>query len=385
MAKALISGNILTWARERFSLSRGTLALAMKVKIETITDWEEGTISPTFRQAQSLANKLSIPLGYLFLKEPPRLEPQIADLRTIQSEHRSHFSPDFEEVLNDCLRKQNWYREQLQEEGIRNLKFIGRFSIKDEIQAVASNIRTELGLTAEFRNSCTNWEDFLVKFIEKVEGKGILVLRNGVVKNSTRRKLSLNEFRGFVLSDLLAPLIFINNNDSNAAKIFTLAHELAHLWIGESGVTNINPGIKTRLHQPAIEKFCNHVAAEILVPELAFINQWNDRAKLNENLTNLSKVFRVSPLVILIRAKTYSKIDSDTFYDTYPLLSARRELKESGSGNAFNTFPVRNSKKFTRTLLTSTLEGKTLHRDAANLLGVKIPTLHSLANHMEII
>jgi len=385
MAKALISGNILTWARERFSLSRDALALAMNVKIETIIDWEEDRNSPTFRQAQSLANKLSIPLGYLFLSEPPKLEPQIADLRTIQSENRYHFSPDFEEVLNDCLRKQNWYREQLQEERVRNLRFIGRFSIKDEIQEVAGNIRTELGLNTDFRNSCTNWEDFLVKFIEKVERKGILVLRNGVVKNSTRRKLSLNEFRGFVLSDPLAPLIFINNNDSNAGKIFTLAHELVHLWIGESGVTNINPGIKTRLHQPEIEKFCNMVAAEVLVSESAFLSQWNDRARLNDNLTNLSRLFKVSPLVILIRAKTYSKIDSDTFYDTYPLLNARRERKDSGSGNAFNTFPVRNSKKFTRSILTSTLEGKTLYRDAARLLGIKVPTIHSLANHMEII
>lgn len=385
MAKALISGNILTWARERLSLSGDDLAMAIGVKTEAINDWEEGLNNPTFIQAQALAKKLSIPLGYLFLNEPPELKPQIADLRTIKSELRYHFSPNFEEVLNDCLRKQNWFREQLREEGFRNLKYIGRFSIKDDIHTVAGNIRDELGLDTEFRRSCKDWGDFLVKFIEKIEANGVLVLRNGVVKNSNNRKLSLDEFRGFVLSDSIAPLIFINNNDADAAKIFTLAHEIAHLWIGESGVTNTNPGMRNQKQSPEIERFCNKVAAEVLVPEFEFLREWNDRFVIDDNLSNLSRSFRVSPLVILIRAKTFSKIEEEDFYDRYGMLSARKKQKDDGGGNPYNTYPVRNSKKFTRTILHSTFEGKTLYREAASLLGVKVPTLQSLANHMEIL
>ncbi len=384
MAKALINGEILTWARQRAGIAHDDLAASINVKPEQLIDWENGEKHPTFRQAQILAKKLFVPFGYLFLEDPPKIAPQIADLRTINSQQRNKFSIDFEDVLNDAQRKQNWYKEQLLQEGARNLEFIGKYSIGDNVDVVARDIRDTLGITRAFRNSCTSWEDFLTKLIEKAEENGILVLRNGVVGNNNRRKLSVQEFRGFVLSDPIAPLIFVNNNDTQAAKVFTLAHELAHLWIGESGVSNLDPGVRNTAQVNDIERFCNEVAAEMLVPRQAFVETWEEEADLKENLNTLCRIFRVSIPVILIRAKTLNKISRQTFYEEYPKYNAARKKTKSTSGNFKNTLPVRNSKTLTRALISSALEGETLYRDAARLLGVKVSTLNSLASHLEI-
>ena len=384
MAKAIINGAIISWARQRAEIDPDVLASSIHVKPAQLIAWENGEMHPSFQQAQKNDKKLFIPFGYLFLDQPPVIEPQIRDLRTIRDEQKAQYSLEFEDVLNDAQRKQNWYREQLLQDGVQGHAFIGKYSIRDDAQDVALDIRETLGVDQEFRNSCSSWEDFLSKFIEKAEAHGILVLRNGVVGNNNTRKLSVQEFRGFVLSDPIAPLIFINNNDTQAAKVFTLAHELAHLWIGESGVSNVDPGTRTSVPVNDIEKFCNKVAAELLVPQEDFMASWDDNSSLKENLTSLSRQFRVSIPVILIRAKNLNKIADQVFYETYPKYNAARKKAESGSGNFNNTLPVRNSKTLTRAVIMSALEGNTLYRDAAHLLGVKVSTLNSLASHLEI-
>lgn len=384
MAKALINREILIWARQRAEINPNDLASSIKVKIDQYIAWEKGEKHPTFRQAQNLAKKLFIPFGYLFLPEPPIIEPQIADLRTLKNKQKNQFSLEFQDVLDDAQRKQNWYKERLLQEGAENLAFIGKFSITDDPHEVARDIENTLDIDQEFRDRCTSREDFLSRFIEKVEASGILVLRNGVVGNNNRRKLSVQEFRGFVLSDPIAPLIFINNNDAQAAKIFTLAHELVHLWLNESGVSNLDPGTRTRVSINNIEKFCNQVAAELLVPEQAFNTSWNDEVDLSENLNALSRLFRVSNLVILIRAKTLKKISEHRFFDEYSKYNFSRRASQNSSGNFNNTLPVRNSKILTRAIINSALEGNTLYRDAARLLGVKVSTLNSLASHLDI-
>lgn len=384
MAEAHINSEILTWARQRADIAPAELAQAIPVKAEKYLAWEQGEKHPTFRQAQTLAKKLSIPFGYLFLPEIPAPTPRIADLRTLSVGKHNPFSLEFQDVLDDAKRKQNWYKELLLQEGTEPLAFIGKFSLTNGVDEVARDMERTLGIDLAFRRQCSSWKDFLSKLIEKAEDQGILVLRNGVVGNNNSRKLSVNEFRGFVLSDPIAPLIFINNNDAQTAKIFTLAHELAHLWIDESGVTNVDPGEKSEGPAHQIETFCNQVAAEVLVPEQAFRESWNQEADLDENVSSLSRFFRVSKLVILIRAKTLNKISEKKFYKAYPKHIGLGSSAKSSSGNFNNTLPVRNSKLLTRTILNATLEGRTLYREAASLLGVKVPTVISLASKLGI-
>ncbi|HMM61712.1 MAG TPA: ImmA/IrrE family metallo-endopeptidase, partial [Candidatus Rifleibacterium sp.] len=88
------------------------------------------------------------------------------------------------------------------------------------------------------RGEAANWESFFNILVERSEQAGIIILRSGKVGNNTHRTLDVKEFRGFVIYDELAPFIFINGADAKAAQIFTLVHELAHVWLGASGVSN---------------------------------------------------------------------------------------------------------------------------------------------------
>ena len=190
-------------------------------------------------QAEFLANKLQIPYLTLFLTDPPLADPvPIPDLRTRSGKPVSAPSRSFIGVINDALIRQDWFRDHKVRQGRQKLAFVGRYTIKDPVVDVAANMRSVLGVNAEFRQQCSNWEQFLRKLIKKVESAGILVMRSGIVGHSTHQRLDAEEFQGFAISDPYAPLVFINDTDARAAQIFTLAHELAHIWIGETGISN---------------------------------------------------------------------------------------------------------------------------------------------------
>ena len=146
-------------------------------------------------------------------------------------------SADFFQLLNDVLVKQEWYRDRLKERGAEKLPFVGKFRVADGIERVSADLSNFLSVEESRRVSYT-WDDFLRHLSRTAETQGILVMRSGIVRGNTRRKLSVNEFRGFVISDELAPLVFVNGRDSKAAQIFTLVHELVHVWINKTGIVN---------------------------------------------------------------------------------------------------------------------------------------------------
>lgn len=385
MEKAGINSNQVRWARERAGLQLSDLSKALQLAEDKIAAWETGEEQPTFRQAQKLAERLRVPLPYLFLPSPPEENSPIADLRTLRNEARATFSLDFKEVLNDSLQKQNWYREYLQNTGQASpLEFIGKYSVESDVKTVARDIQAVLGLDEELRKSARSKSDFLSKLVQQAEEAGILILISGVVKNNNHRKLAVEEFRGFVLSDAVAPLVFINGNDTEAAKLFTFVHELAHLWVGASGVSNVEVKSAVENDFDQLERFCNQVAAEVLIPAEDFQSIWQSDLSLEENLQQY-RHYKVSDLVLLIRARQLRKISSAEFQQAYAArISWYKNRKRSSGGNFKNTLPARNSKLLTSALIAATLEGQTLYLDAARMLNVKVETLKKVADHLEI-
>ena len=293
---ALITPRLVRWARERTRATHRTIAKRLRVEPQQITSWEQGEVHPTFKQAHELAKCLSVPFGYLYLSSPPSERMPLPDLRTLGGRTPKRLSPEFRDTLNDLILKQQWYREYLQEEGRSRLEFIGKFSVGDDIKQVTAEIQKALGLDDDLRQEASSWEDFLSVLVRRCESKGILIFRNGVVGSNVHRQLSVREFRGFAISDDLAPVIFINTQDSKTAQIFTLVHEVVHLWIGKSGISN--PDLRKRTSEPMnkTERFCNRLAAEILIPETGFFENWNDGQAIEQNLQHLSRVYRVSTL-----------------------------------------------------------------------------------------
>jgi Zn-dependent peptidase ImmA (M78 family) len=200
---------------------------------------------------------------------------------------------------------------------------------------------------------------------------------SGVVQNNNRRHLDPDEFRGFAISDNLAPLIFINGADTKAAQMFTLAHEIAHIWLGKTALSDAQ-AIKKPKHE--IELWCNQVAAEVLVPLKVIQGEYNKNNEFTAELSRLARCFKVSTLVVLRRMHDAGHISEQKFRKEYHAeLERLQEIPKGKGGNFYLTQAARVSKRFARALVTSTLEGQTLYRDAFRMLGFsKLQTFREL-------
>lgn len=362
-----VSPAVLDWAASQAGKTLEALAEEI-VAVRNRERFLAGKL--TVRQLEKVASITSTPFGYLFLDQPPEVQkPKLPDMRQVVNP--APFGRDFFEVLEDIQNKQGWYLDYLRDVGADPLEFVGRFGRNAKPNIVAEDIARTAGINAETRMGAKNPEEYYRALAEKFESIGILVFKSGIVKSNTKKGLSVTEFRGFAICDPLAPVVFINGKDAEAAWIFTLAHEVAHIWIGESAVSDI-PAPTDFKSQTNVEYLCNKVAAELLTPTVEFLSFWNQDA--NPSIEKLCRHFKVSRLVVARRALDLGKIDRATYSSIY-----EASWKAAGSGgDPYKTIPVRNSKKLTNALVRSAMEGTVLIRDAARLLNVTPDTVASL-------
>lgn len=378
--RVVVQPRLFAWARERAGIGVDDLSR----RFPKLDRWERGEESPTLKQLESFAHATSAPLGYFFLDEPPEERVPLPDLRTMRDGPLGHPSPDLLDTIFQCQERQEWYRDFERVNRAAPLDFVGSLTADSPIERSAAQVREELGFGIEDRPS--TWTDTLRLLAERAEGLGILVMVSGIVGANTHRKLDPREFRGFALVDEYAPLAFVNGADTKAAQIFTLAHELAHVWLGESALSDTEA---RDVPSDAVEGWCNRMAAELLVPMRAFRDLFDTTAQLQAELERLAKAFKVSTLVVLRRARDAGYLSSDEYPAAY-----RRELdrvlallgeRGGAGGNFYNTQPVRVSKRFARAVITSTLEGQTLYRDALQMLGFKkMATFKELAERLGV-
>ena len=375
---------VLQWARNRGGFE-DTTALAGKIKIspQAVAAWET-TGRLTLGQMQKLANATSTPQGLLFLTEPPQEKLPIPDFRTVGGSQMKNFSTELLDTLHDAQLKQAWYREYTVSMGAEALSFVGSITTKDPIVEAATKIRQAMSLGTDLYAEAANADEALRLQVERIESKGILVLRNGIVGSNTRRKLRVEEFRGFALADPYAPLIFLNNGDSHAAQMFTLAHELIHIWLGKSGISNTE---QTYADHSETEKFCNQTAAELLVPASELTVAYQALAHKANPIPSLIKRFKVSSLVILRRLRDIGALDPQTFQRLYQQAEAGFQIKgDSSGGDFYRTELVRVGHRFAVALLESTLEGRTPYREACEMLGINSPaTVQNFAKRLELL
>jgi len=372
--QAFITPSLLSWAIERARIDLDTLSKKLHKQPEHLEEWKNGEKKPTFKQAQKLAHVLHIPFGYLFLETPPKEELPIPDLRTIGSTQPKAISAEFRDLLNDIKRKQAWYREFSIENDLDKFKFFGAFNLSDRVEDVATSIRKALGINKKLRLKCRDKDAYLKLLTQQTENLGILVMRNSVVGSNTSRSLKVSEFRGFAIADEYAPLIFLNSSDANSAKIFTLTHELAHLWLAESGISAID---LEETHDNKTEQFCNAVSAEILVPSVEFKSEWKTSLDIEINASSTADIFKVSTFVVARKAYDVGLIAKSEFTNFYREESARFEKarllkrsQKSGGGNPFANTWTRNGKRFSTAVATSAIENRLLLRDAGAYLNL---------------
>jgi Zn-dependent peptidase ImmA (M78 family) len=364
MTRVEVKPELLRWARERSMIEPAALA----ERFPRLDAWEQGQLRPTMKQLEDFANATHAPIGYFFLAAPPVERMPIPDFRTVAGQHVVRPSPDLLDTIHLCQQRQEWYREFARSIGEQAMAAVGSVSVTSDTRLAAAQIRHAIGFDLEERRRIPTWTDALRRFIELADAAGVMVMVSGVVGSNNRRKLDPEEFRGFALADSLAPLVFLNGSDTKAAQMFTLAHELAHIWLGESAVSNAKP-IDVPNHR--IERWCNEVAAELLVPLDVFQNDYDRSADLRTEMDRLARRFKVSTLVILRRMRD-AGLNVARFRQAYDDEVARlRALPAGSGGNFYLTLGARASKRFARALVVSTLEGRSSFTEAFRLLGFK--------------
>ena len=371
-----VNAQVLDWALDR-SQRRENL----EQKFSKLADWSEGA-PPTFKQLQQFARAAAVPFGYLLLQAPPEEQFPIANYRTLTGEPERQFSPELIDTIQLMQRRQVWMREYLIAEGHDRLSFVGSVTPSGDPAVIAQHIRRAIGIEEDWAQRQPSWTVALKNMILQVENAGILVMSNGIVENNTHRKLDSAEFRGFVLVDDYAPLVFLNGADGNAPRMFTLAHELAHIWLGASSsfdLKNLQPA------NNEIELACNHIAAEFLVPSSVLNALWPQLSKKDNPCQLLARRFKVSEIVAARRLLDREMISREEFYRFYrewqanELRLAHKTADDEGGGDFYANQNIRIGQRFGDFLTRSVQAGSTLYSEAWRLTNLKKNTFQEYA------
>ena len=358
---------MLRWARARAGHDVPDLA----PRFPQLPAWESGEKQPTFKQLEAFAKVTHTPFGFLFLAEPPEERLPIPDFRTLA--HRPvRPSPDLLDTIYAMQRRQDWLREERLEGEADPLEFVGNARLNDEPMAVGQEMRRTAGLDDGWAGEVPSWQEAVSELRRRVEGLGVMAVMNGVVGNNTHRKLDVEEFRGFALTDRHAPLIFVNGADAKSAQMFTMAHELAHVWLGPegegvSGFEGIFPG------NDRIEKFCDQVAAEFLVPARELKERWREVKDTPDPFERVARYFKVSPIVAGRRTMDLRLVNRDTFFDFYDVYTKRerQQAKAAGGGDFYNNQNTRVGAAFATSVIRAAMGGRLSFREAYDLTGLR--------------
>ncbi len=366
-----IKPELIAWAIDRCRVPLDDLLHAFP-KLDA---WKSGEKLPTYKQLEKFAKKTMTPFGYFFLDSPPDEKLPIPDFRTVGDTSIERASPNLIETIQIMQRRQAWMREYLIDEGQSPLEFVGSAGNVRNPVSFAARIRKALALGVDWAEVHSTWEGALATLRDAAERLGVLVATSSFVRLNTRRHLDPQEFRGFVLCDDHVPLIFVNGADSKSAQMFTLAHEMVHVWIGRGGLFNL---IKMMPHTDATERFCNQVAAEFLVPARKLTEHWDDVKTTEKPFHSIARLFKVSPVVAARRALDLRLINRAQFFafyekdqDEWRQLKARQKAKAKGGPNFYAVQDLRLSRRFAYSVVRAAREGRLLYREAYQLTDLK--------------
>ncbi len=379
MPRIPVKPEMLRWARERVGRTVEDLGRQFK----KLSEWERGEVQPTFKQLEDFARATHVPFGYFFLPQPPEEHIPIPDLRAIRNQEISHPSPDLLDTIHTMQRRQAWLREELIECEAEPLDFVGSAGISDDPQGAGREMRRMVGLDDGWAARVRTWREAVGELRSAIEESGVTAVINGVVGNNTHRKLDVEEFRGFALSDEYAPLIFVNGADAKSAQMFTLVHELAHLWLGESALTDT--GLISRPSRD-IESWCDKAAAEFLVPARDLKDCWRSVKHQDSPFEVIARRLKVSPIVAGRRAMDLRLVGREAFFSFYEhyIASERRPRSDSGGGDFYNNQNTRVGERFALQVFRAAKEGRVSFKEAYDLTGLRGGAFQEYANRLGV-
>ncbi len=361
----------MNWAIERSGLDRDSLIK----KWPKLEQWIDGSHSPTIKQIRDFADTVHINVSALFSDALPDRGLQIADFRTVDDHGTAYPTPELYDTINLMMRRQQWMRDYFSHENYSAVDYVGLFSNKPmnykTAEYLAEYLHELLGLADNWAEGYKTVNDAFKALKSSIERVGISVVVNGVVNDNTHRVLKVDEFRGFVLSDTIAPLIFINGRDAKTAQMFTLVHELAHLAYSQTGVSN--PSDELDGKDSDMEKFCNRTAADFLVPTALLLQKW-EHASLGvyERTERIARQLKVNFVVVARKAKDIDLITRQTFFEIYNKYQSNVPLqfKGKGGGDYYLTKQYKLGSVFSDAVWAAVNTGFISYRDAYDLTGM---------------
>ena len=377
--KAYITPYVLQWARESARMTEEIAASKVSVSVEKLKQWEEGKDQPTIHQAQLLAKAYKRPFALFFLPEIPRDFQPLQDFRSTGSKLLTTSSIF---IIREVQQKQAWISDINKENNEDKLSFVGRFSMNDDPAIVARDILNMLGINPLYYRTGNP----IKEWINAAEANGIFVSRTSFI--NSHLTLDSDELQGFAISDPYAPFVFVNSDDWNAPQLFTLVHELAHIWIAETGISNdVEPEIRNNQKHHPVELFCNEVAANALMPA-EFLDGLDATTYSNAKvLFKTARLLGVSSFALLVRSFNLSKIsdshyhrlkqEADAEFAAFLLREAEKKIKqkdkEAPGGPSYYLLQLnRNGRLFTQTVIDSFKGGFIEPTMASQLLNVQV-------------
>lgn len=378
--KAYITPKILKWARESAKMTLEVAASKVNKTAEQLEEWEEGNNHPTIKQAEKLAKVYKRPFSLFFLPEIPNDFQPLQDFRKSDSKGLTTGSIF---IIREIQQKQSWLSEVIEDNGDSPLPFIGKYNVLSSPKIVANDIISTLEIQEDFSQ-----ESSPIKYwIDKIEAKGIYVSRTSFIH--PKLLLDKNELQGFAIADEFAPFVFINSQDWDAPQLFTLIHELAHLWIAETGISN-DIELESKNSNP-IEMFCNEVAANVLMPESIIKNLDISVFDNSKSVYKKARLMGVSSLALLVRSmklsvisiRRYNDLKNEVQVDFEEFLKKEEEKKlrakeREGGPNPYLLRVNKNSRLFTQFVLDAFRGGSIEPTQASTLLNTSVNNFSKL-------
>lgn len=349
--------------------------------------WNNEEKEPTYNQIEKVSQSTGIPLGYFFLQIPPQEELPLLEYRTVNSQSFDRPSRELIDTMHDMDQIQEWTRNHMKMEGHAPLALVGALKGHENPIHAAQAIRELLELALDWFTDCKTNADSFRYLRNLISDLGVLVMMSGIVGNNTHRPLNISEFRAFAVVDDYAPLIFINSNDSENGRLFSLLHEFVHICLGEDDLFNDRDSTASGVK--SIEMFCNAVAAELLVPFEIFTQVWEKYSSeydVKQTVDILAREFKCGVTVIARRALDRGYISKEVYQDIARLAvklyaDKRKKDKEEGKGGGdyYRTAASRIDQRFFTMLSTSVATGRTLYSDAFRLTNTNRSTFFKLA------
>lgn len=392
-----VNPDILRWARETAGLAPEEAVKKLQLQrargvssVERLAALEAGKNLPTRTMLVKMAKQYRRPLLTFYMSAPPRRGDRGQDFRTLPDGDSLADHALLDALIRDIRARQSMVRAVLEDEDeAETLSFVGSKNRSDGIVAVTASIRDTLKVSLfDFRAAPTSLEAFAL-LRRAAESAGVFVLLMGNL-GSHHTAIDIEFFRGFALADSVAPFVVINDQDSKAAWSFTLLHELAHIWLGQTGVSGQHAEL-------AIERFCNDVASEFLLPrhelEQAVFDTAAETQALAVQISSFARERNLSSSMVAYRLLRAGELDEHTWTDLNAafrdrwLQQRRRTREQAREAEGGPSFYVVRGHRVGRALLELVSRvlaaGGLTTSKAGKVLGVKATQVQALLEASE--